>query len=129
MELSRAQGLVVRGCELAADAELAACIAVVDSGGHLVAFGRMEGCSFMTIEIAIGKAWTAAASGLGTDALAGFLAEHTPVLIGAAAAQNGRLIPAPGGAPIKDGDEVIGGIGVSGGGAEQDQQIADATAA
>jgi uncharacterized protein GlcG (DUF336 family) len=126
VELPRAQELVERACEVAAETGVAACIAVVDSGGHLVAFGRMQGCSFMTIEIAIGKAWTAAASGLSTDALAGFLAEHTPLLIGAAGAQNGCLIPAPGGALIKDGDEVIDGIGVSGGGAEQDQQIADA---
>src|SRR4051794_37540519 len=63
-------------------------VAVVDAGGDLVAYERMDGAPKLTVDIAINKAWTSAAYGLGTHEWTAFVAadpgvaqiQHTPRL-------------------------------------------------
>lgn len=102
-------------------------IAVVDAGGHLKSFIRMEGAWLGSIDIAIKKAVTAALFKGETGAL-GELSQPGGPLYGIEIS-NGGLITFPGGVPIVVGDSVIGAIGVSGSTIENDRAVALAGAA
>jgi uncharacterized protein GlcG (DUF336 family) len=99
-------------------------IAVVDDGGALKAFSRMDGAPLLSIQVAQDKAYTAAGFGLPTDQWHEFIKNDPPLAAGAAAIQ--RLIIFGGGYPIKIGDQIVGGIGVSGGHYSQDMEVAQA---
>jgi len=98
-------------------------IAVVDQGNNLVAFDRMDGAWLGSIDIAMGKAYTARAFNMSTKDLAP-LCQPGESLFGIHASNNGRLIVFPGGLPLTRDGEVVGAIGVSGGAVEQDQAVA-----
>jgi len=98
-------------------------IAVVDQGNNLVAFDRMDGAWLGSIDIAMGKAYTARAFNMSTKDLAP-LCQPGESLFGIHASNNGRLIVFPGGLPLIRDGEVVGAIGVSGGAVEQDQAVA-----
>ena len=100
-------------------------IAVVDEGGVLKAFSRMDGAPLLSIQVAQDKAYTAAGFGLPTDQWHEFIKNDPPLAAGAPAAIQ-RLIIFGGGYPIKIGDQVVGGIGVSGGHYSQDMEVARA---
>ena len=100
-------------------------IAVVDAGNNLVAFQRMDGAWLGSINIAMNKAYTARAFDMETKTLAPLCQSGQP-LFGIHASNDGRLIIFPGGIPLKDGDTIIGALGVSGGTVEQDQEVAAA---
>ena len=87
-------------------------VAVLDVGGHLLAFQREDGAGFARFDIAYGKAWGALGMGFGTRELL----QRDPTFITAiAAATQGRIIPSPGGVLILDANnDVIGGVGISG---------------
>jgi uncharacterized protein GlcG (DUF336 family) len=128
MTLDQALEVVERGREAASKLGLSVSVAVVDAGGHLVAFGRMDGTAFMTVDISIAKAWTAASAKIPTVLLHGVVGGDVGFVAGAAAATGGRFLPTPGGAPVVIDGEVVGGVGISGGSVEQDAQIAAAAA-
>jgi len=98
-------------------------IAVVDQGNNLVAFDRMDGAWLGSIDIAMGKAYTARAFNMSTKDLAP-LCQPGESLFGIHASNNGRLIVFPGRLPLTRDGEVVGAIGVSGGAVEQDQAVA-----
>lgn len=99
-------------------------VAVTDGSGVLMAFLRMPGAFLHSIDIAIDKAYTAAGFGFPTAAWAGIVGNDELLKIGLAGRP--RLVMFGGGLPIREGDAVIGGIGVSGGSAEQDELCARA---
>lgn len=103
-------------------------IAVADAGGNLVAFARMDGAWLGSIDIAINKAFTARAFDLATKDLAG---ESQPgkQFYGIHGSNRGRIMIFAGGVPLKQGDRVVGAVGVSGGDGKQDQTVAEAAAA
>ncbi len=103
-------------------------IAVVDAGNNLVTFARMDGAWLGSIDIAQGKAYTARAFDMSTEALAPLCQPGKP-LFGINASNDGRIIIFPGGIPLRANGSVVGGIGVSGGSVEQDQDVAQAGAA
>jgi uncharacterized protein GlcG (DUF336 family) len=103
-------------------------IAVVDDGGNLVAFARMDDAWLGSIDIAQNKAYTARAFDMPTKDLAP-LAQPGAPLYGIEASNHGRLIVFAGGIPLLSGSRVMGAIGVSGGSIEQDQEVAEAGAA
>src|SRR5258707_1174007 len=70
----------------------------------------------------------AAAVKMSTGVLGTFLAGEPTFLTGAIAATDGRFLPTPGGFPFAVDDQVVGGVGVSGGSSEQDAAIAEAAA-
>ena len=100
-------------------------IAVVDEGGNLVAFARMDDAWLGSIDIAQNKAYTARAFDMPTKDLAP-LAQPGAPLYGIEASNHGRLIVFAGGIPLVSGGRVLGAIGVSGGSVEQDQEVAEA---
>ncbi len=96
------------------------CISVVDAGGHLLAFARMNGAFAMSIETSLVKARTAASYGVPT----GGLPEGVDIKL--AVATRGKRINLIGGLPIIVGEDVLGGIGVGSGTGEQDRAVATA---
>src|SRR6059058_3072305 len=103
-------------------------IAVVDSGGNLVAHVRMDNAWVGSVDIAINKAWTARAFDISTKELAE-LSQSGDQFFGIHASNNGKVMIFAGGIPLKKGDVVVGAIGVSGGLGKQDQAVAEAGAA
>ncbi len=101
-------------------------IAVVDVGGNLKAFARMDGAWLGSIDIAQKKARTARWFDMNTGDI-GQLSQPGGPLFNIEHS-NGGLITFPGGVPIKDGDIVIGAIGVSGSTVENDHTVAVAGA-
>jgi uncharacterized protein GlcG (DUF336 family) len=123
--LSEAQAMIAAAEKKATEIKLPMNIAVVDSGGNLIAFGRMNGSILVSIGISIDKAWTAAAVKLPTSVL-GDVSQPGKSLYGINTTNNGRVVVFGGGLPVKAKDQVIGGIGVSGGSVEQDIEVAQA---
>ncbi len=99
------------------------CIAVTDEAGNLVAFTRMDGAKISSIDIAISKAFTAAAARKGTHEYNQLAVPGKPTF-GIHVTNQGRFSIIGGGLPLVDDDEVVGGIGISAGTAEQDQIVA-----
>ncbi len=101
--------------------------AVVDSGGNLAAFLRMPGAFIHSIDIAIDKAYTAASFGFPSSQWKAIV--ESDAMLHAALNQRPRLVMVGGGLPLREGESLIGGIGVSGGSAEQDVACAAAAIA
>lgn len=97
--------------------------AVVDSGGHLVAFGRMDGAEIAGPVLAVDKAYTAVANRVATSELA-ILAAPDGELFGLHANGGGRFVIFGGGVPIVVGGVIVGGVGVSGASAADDEACA-----
>src|SRR5437763_9748817 len=94
-------------------------IAVVDDGGHLIAFARQDGAILASIDIATRKAQTSALMKMTTADL-GELAKPGGPLYGIEVT-NGGLVIFGGGIPLHDEDnDLAGAIGVSAGSVEQD---------
>jgi len=102
-------------------------IAVVDGGGNLVAFARMEGAWLGSIDIAQKKAWTSRAFDIETQTLSKF-AQPGADFYGIHVSNGGKVMIFAGGVPLMRGKEVVGAIGVSGGSGKQDQAVAEAGA-
>jgi uncharacterized protein GlcG (DUF336 family) len=102
-------------------------IAVVDSGGNLVAHVRMDRAWLGSVDIAINKAWTSRAFDIPTRELAE-LSQSGDQFFGIHASNHGRVMIFAGGIPLKRGGQVMGAIGVSGGMGKQDQAVAEAGA-
>lgn len=99
-------------------------VAVTDASGTLAAFLRMPNAFLHSIDIAIDKAYTAASFGFPTSQWPEILAGDEALRIGIV--HRPRLVVFGGGLPVKDNGVPIGGIGVSGGSAEQDEACARA---
>jgi uncharacterized protein GlcG (DUF336 family) len=102
-------------------------IAVVDAGGNLVAHVRMDGAWMGSIDISIKKAWTSRAFDVETKALSK-LTQPGEDFYGIHASNDGRVMIFAGGIPLRQGDVVVGAIGVSGGSGKQDHDVAQAGA-
>jgi len=96
------------------------CIAVVDSGGNLLAYARVDGAAVLAVQPAIAKASTSAALGAPTGGI--------PFEFGAnlAFASHGGITNLGGGFPIIYKGELLGAIGVGSGTTEQDVAVAEA---
>jgi len=102
-------------------------VAVVDAGGNLLAFERMEGAWLGSIDISIKKAWTARAFDIATKDLAK-LSQSGDEFFGIHVSNDGKVMIFAGGVPLKQGNQVVGAVGVSGGMGKQDQAVAEAGA-
>jgi uncharacterized protein GlcG (DUF336 family) len=128
LSLGDARRLLMAAEAKAAQIEVPSNIAVVDAGGNLLAFARMDGAWLGSIDIAIHKAFTARAFDMPTEDLASMAAPGKP-LFGIQNTNHDRIVIFGGGAPIKNGDTVIGAIGSSGGTVDQDVQVIEAALA
>jgi uncharacterized protein GlcG (DUF336 family) len=109
----------------AAEIEVPMVIAVCDESGVLKAFSRMDGAALLSVQIAQDKAYTAVGFGMPTDGWHGFIKDDPPLADGAVGGID-RLVIFGGGFPIKIDEQVVGGIGVSGGHYSQDMEVAQA---
>lgn len=99
-------------------------IAICDESGVLKTYRRMDGAAQLSVEIAQDKAYTAISFSMPTHAWFDFIKDDAPLYQGIV--NTPRLVVFGGGYPIKLGDDVIGGIGVSGGHYSQDMEVAEA---
>jgi uncharacterized protein GlcG (DUF336 family) len=102
-------------------------VAVVDAGGNLVAFERMENAWLGSIDISQKKAWTSRAFDISTKDLATH-SQSGNQFFGIHASNDGKVMIFAGGIPLKKDGKVVGAIGVSGGSGEQDHAVAEAGA-
>jgi uncharacterized protein GlcG (DUF336 family) len=124
--LSQAQTLVDAAQKKAAEIDTLMNIAVVDAGGNLKAFARMDGAWLGSIDISIRKARTARYFDMNTGDLGA--ASQPGGSLYNIEVSNGGLITFPGGIPLTLNGEVVGGIGVSGSSVENDHTVAEAGA-
>jgi len=126
--LEQAQAVVEAAIEKAAEINTLMDIAVVDAGGNLKAFARMDGAWLGSIDIAIKKARTARFFDFPTGAIGELSQPGGPLY--QIEVSNGGLITFPGGLPLTTADgTVIGAIGVSGSTVDDDAEVAEAGAA
>lgn len=98
------------------------CVCVLDSRASLRLCINQDGTSIQRHKIAHGKANAALALGMGSRAL-GARAEVQAYFVDAVGRMtDGDFIPVPGGVLIKDGDDVIGAVGISGDTSDNDEQ-------
>lgn len=126
--LEEARGLLETALQKAKEIDVPSTIAVVDSGGHCVVKARMDGVPLVTVRMAEDKAYTSAmiqepSGDLQEAALPG------EDLFGLASAEAGRIIIFGGGFPLFREGELSGAIGVAGGTAANDVEIAQAAVA
>lgn len=100
-------------------------VAVVDAGGNLTAFLRMDGAEIAGPTLAVDKAYTAVANRISTEELGRLAAPGGP-LFGLHSNGNGRFVIFGGGVPVVVDDVVTGAIGVSGGTVHEDIACAEA---
>ena len=103
-------------------------IAVVDAGGHLVAFLRQDGALIGSVDLAINKAVTARIFDKTTSTLAR-LAQPGEPLFGIQESNSGKVVIFGGGVPVMFRGNIVGAVGASAGTVEQDIAVAEAAAA
>jgi uncharacterized protein GlcG (DUF336 family) len=124
--LEQASTIVDVALRKAHDSKLAPLtVAVLDAGGHLVAFKREDKSGILRFDIAYGKAWGALGMGFGSRTLASRAAKTPQFFTMLAAASAGRMVTNPGGVLIKDaGGTIVGACGISGDTSDKDEMCA-----
>jgi glc operon protein GlcG len=121
-----AKKMMATAIDLAGQAKIAICCAIVDAGGHMILLERMDGGRFHTVHSSTTKAVCAASNRRPTTAK-GAVGQDLDVshAIGLAlAAGPERWTAMEGGVPVLVDGQCIGGVGVSGGDWETDARIA-----
>jgi glc operon protein GlcG len=121
-ELTHEAALVILTGAIAKAQEMGVpqCIAVVDTGGHLLAFVRMDGAKILSQLSATQKAITAVSSRVPTGGIS------TDIELKLSLATGGNLTNLKGGLPILINGQVVGGIGVGSGTGDQDIEVGQA---
>lgn len=119
-KLSRSGAMKVLNVALARADELkcAVSVAVVDDGGHLIAFGRSDKAELYSVAISQAKARSAALTRFpsGKKSPSGNERDDHHALAITLAAGAGSFVTIPGGFPLMSGGECVGAIAVSGAG-------------
>jgi glc operon protein GlcG len=129
LNLAGAEAIVAAAKEKAAAAGLKVNVAVVDDGGHLLSFARMDGARPASGYTALTKAASAATFRQETGTLP--TKGEPDVLLNlslqnAAQAGGGKITTLKGGVPVVIDGQVVGAVGVGGGSGEQDAEVAKA---
>jgi glc operon protein GlcG len=123
LTLDLARRLLAAAETEAAERGLPLTFAVVDAAGHPVALARMDGAPWITPDVALGKAWTAAAYGA-PSAAQGEKMRDLPVFSTAVTvATGGRFTPQIGGLPIIVDGQPAGAMGASGASGQEDEAV------
>ncbi len=100
-------------------------VAVLDAGGHLLAFEREDGASPGRFEIARGKAYGAVMLGMPGSAQMARAEQQAYFMAAVNGAYGGKVVPVPGGVLVKDASgAVLGAVGVTGDTSENDAEAA-----
>jgi uncharacterized protein GlcG (DUF336 family) len=127
LTLAEAQKALAAGLKKAEAIGQPMNVAVVDAGGHLLAFARQDGAIRASIDISQRKALTSILMAAPTGALTP-LVQPGAELYGLEQLAGGLVIFG-GGIPIERDGEIVGAVGVSAGSVEQDTQVAEAAVA
>jgi uncharacterized protein GlcG (DUF336 family)/NAD-dependent dihydropyrimidine dehydrogenase PreA subunit len=125
--IDRALTMIQAGHAKAMELDIAVSVSVVDEGGRLIAFGRMDRSRPMSVDISINKAYTAASFQVPTTDLGAVSGQSwfQSLIV----SSQGKIIAVAGGLPVLGEPMVVGAVGVSGGTDEQDQECARAAVA
>jgi uncharacterized protein GlcG (DUF336 family) len=97
-------------------------VAVMDAGGHLIAFQRQDGASTLRPQIACGKAGSALALGVSSRKISDMAGERPGFIASLGAISPHGLIPAAGGIIVVDDNGVpIGAVGITGDTSDSDE--------
>jgi uncharacterized protein GlcG (DUF336 family) len=126
LTLAKANAIIASAFDKAAELKLKPLgVAVLDAGGHLVAFQRQDGASFMRLQVASGKAFGALAMGMGSRALSKTATERPHFFQGLSGVSGGKIVPVPGGVLVRDGSgAIVGAVGISGDTSDNDEVAA-----
>jgi len=128
LSIGEAQVLIEGAVAKSAEMGIPMCIAVTDESGHLIRFDRMDGGKISSISIAVDKAFTGAVARRGTHVYNQLCVPGQPTF-GIHITNNGHFSVIGGGLPVTVDGEIVGGIGISSGTAEQDLAVAEAALA
>jgi glc operon protein GlcG len=103
-------------------------IAVVDDGGHLMAFARMDSAKLSSVDIAINKAVAAAIRRMPSGPARSGDEVNLLLSLSLAIGSRARQTPLRGGLPLEANGQCVGAIGVSAGTEDQDVEVARAGA-
>jgi glc operon protein GlcG len=123
ISLELAQKLIAAALEEARQQQVKIAATVVDAGGHLVAFARMDTVGYLAVEITRRKALTAYNFQMPNDALV-HLSQSEPA-IAVDLAKNAEICMSAGGLPIQIDTLCIGGLGIGGASSDLDRIIAE----
>ena len=127
IDLDQAQTVVAAALKKAEEISTLMNVTVIDAGGNLKAFARMDGAWLGSIDISAKKARTARFFDMDSGAIGNLSQPGGPLYN--IEVSNGGLITFPGGVPLKNASgEIIGAIGVSGSTVENDHTVAVAGA-
>jgi glc operon protein GlcG len=126
LSLEQTQTLISAAHAKARDDGLRVTVAVVDEGGMLQALARMDGAPPLSAQIAEAKAVGAALWHRDGDELASVQESRAAFFAGVSSLVRVPIVPADGSVVIRDGETVLGAVGVSGAKPEQDRACADA---
>jgi uncharacterized protein GlcG (DUF336 family) len=123
LTLAKAQLIVEKSLAKGRELSLAPlAVAVVDAGGHLVAFAREDGAGIVRFDVAYAKAWGSLGMGFGSRELTERAAKAPTFINVLATVSGGRMAPSPGGVIITNAHRhVIGAVGISGDTGDNDE--------
>jgi uncharacterized protein GlcG (DUF336 family) len=126
MDLATATTIIDAALQRGAEIDCAPLtVAVLDTGGHLVALKRQDGSGILRPQIAFGKAWGVLGMGFGGRELARRAGDMPGFFTALASASEGRMVPLPGGVLVKDQDgRIIGAVGITGDTSDRDEDCA-----
>ncbi|ALS21939.1 MULTISPECIES: GlcG/HbpS family heme-binding protein [Paenibacillus] len=108
----------------AKELDIQICVAILDDGGNLAGYIKMDGAQLIPSQLAQNKAYTAVGFGIPTADWYPIIKDTPSLLHGLVHAD--RMTIFGGGCPIYIEEQLVGGIGVSGGTADQDAECAQA---
>ncbi|GAA2887150.1 uncharacterized protein GlcG (DUF336 family) [Aminobacter niigataensis] len=126
LTLAKANAIIAAAFAKAQDAKMKPLsVAVLDAGGHLIAFQKQDGSSMLRFEIASGKAYGALAVGMGSRWLDTIAKERPHFMEGLNAVSGGRIVPVPGGVLIRTASgALLGAVGITGDTSDNDELAA-----
>jgi uncharacterized protein GlcG (DUF336 family) len=123
LSLSNASAIIAASLSTGRERKFAPlAVAVLDAGGHLIAYQREDGAGIVRFDIAYGKAWGSLGMGFGTRELTERAAKNPTFFTVLATVSAGRMVPSPGGVLVLDPEgEIIGAVGISGDTGDHDE--------
>jgi uncharacterized protein GlcG (DUF336 family) len=129
LTLAQAKEVLAAAEQKASELGAPVSIAVMDVGGNLIAFERMDGSLLGSVDGAMMKAYTSVLTGGATKDIVAAVQPGQPLYQLSIARFSKPTIFLEGGVPLRMGEVLVGAVGVGGASLEQDQQIAEAALA
>ena len=124
LNLAIARHLLACGAQRALEHGVPMSLAIVDNGGNLLLFERMDGAPLSSVDLARNKAYSARAFNMSTREL-GRLSQPGQPLYGLGTIHDDRVVTFGGGIPLRRDGDICGAVGVCGGEPDQDHDVAE----